>query len=949
MDAAGGAVRLRGGDAFVGRERELAFLTGVLSADGAARRPRGVLIEGAAGVGKTRLLDEALTHTPHLKVLRGGADALDRHRSFAAVASALGRPAATHGRAEAWLVALLGDRAARPPAVGPGLRSQLIDAYVAAFRALATDGRVVIVLEDLHWADDGTAAVLGELCEPVPGHDLVVVATRRGAPRPEGMRQLEAALHPGQVEVLELAPLSEDATTALLTDRLGRPPSRELERLVARAGGNPLYISELVAALAEQGSLVAPPGAGTVEVRHTSLPPNLRVTLLHRLSALSDPAVDALRMAALLGTSFAPEDLALALDEPVPVVVARLDEPLRAGWIHGDGGRLTFRHDLVRDALNDDTPEAVRRALHRHLADRLTAAGRPAHEVANHLLLGALVPDPAAAAWLHEAGAAACSREPRVAVELLEAALRLDPTPGPEADARQLDLATARCWAGQVTEGEELLRELLSRPHDPAIDAEAALALARSLILEGATEEALTVLVAAEARADTSVARGPLVAERALCSLLRGELTAAEDAVAQVFDGGPVSDESRCVASSVRCSLLALRGRFADAIAVGEDAVRLSADSAESETVRRPPQLFLGSVLLDADRFDEGWRMLDQGRRLSESLGAVWDLPLVHLVAARGRYLTGDHDDSLTEAETGLALAAEVGTHLLEVWGHAIVARVHLHRGDLEAVRQALAAGEAVVAQVGPQVRGIDWLVWARAGLCELEGDHEVARALLTAVWEGHRERGMRSERRLFGPELVRLHLRAGDEPSAAGVVAAVEELAELAGTVSAAAAAQHVRGLLGRDADRLVAAASLTADTACRTEHVAQALDAADGLVVAGRAAEAAVWFERGASVARDIGMTASGRRADAGLRQLGVRRGARGRRGRPTTGWEALTPTESEVAALAARGLSNPDIGERLYISRRTVQTHLSHVYAKLGIESRVELAGQVARRAT
>lgn len=931
--------------AFVGRDRELATLRELL--DGRRDRPgRTVLVEGEAGIGKSRLVDEALSRTSALTVLRGRADARARHRSFAVVAAALGSSGGPSD-VEVPFDGRPGERPGPSSAVGPGVRAQLIDAYTAAVRARAVEGRVVLVLEDLHWADDGTAAVLEELSEPVPSHDLVVVATRRRTPRPEGMRRFEASLRPGRVEVLELPPLSADTTTALLTERLGSPPSRQLERLVARAGGNPLYITELVAALAEEGSLVTTPGTGDVEVRHASLPPNLRVTLLHRLSTLADTALDALRMAALLGTTFTVDDLALALDEPVPVVVARLDEPLRAGWIRGDGDRLRFRHDLVRDALHDDTPQAVRRGLHRHLAGRFAAAGRHSHEVANHLLLGATAPDPAAAVWLHQAGVEASCREPHVAVELLEAAVGLDPGRGPRADALQLDLATARCWAGQVTEGERLLRELLARPHDPAVDADAALALARSLVLGGGTQEALTVLTGAEARADTSVERGRLVAERALCSLLRGELAAAGSAASQVLDGGPADDESRCVAASVRCSLLALDGRFSEAIAVGEAAVRLAAESADSETVRRPPQLFLGSVLLDADRFDDGWRMLDQGRRLSEALGAVWDLPLVHLVTARGRYLTGDHGDSLTEAETGLALAAEVGTHVLEVWGHAIVARVHLHRGDLEAVRQALTAGEAVVRRTGPQVRGLDWLVWARAGLCGLEGDERAARSLLAAVWAGHLERGMRSERRLFGPELVRLHLRAGDEAAAADVVAALEELAGLAGTVSAEAAAQQGRGLLERGADRLAAAAAMTADTACRTEHVAQALDAADGLVHEGRVNEAASWFERAADVARDVGMTASVRRADAGLRGLGVRRGARGPRGRPSTGWDALTPTEAEVADLAARGLSNPEIGERLYISRRTVQTHLSHVYAKLGIESRVELAVHVARR--
>ena len=93
--------------------------------------------------------------------------------------------------------------------------------------------------------------------------------------------------------------------------------------------------------------------------------------------------------------------------------------------------------------------------------------------------------------------------------------------------------------------------------------------------------------------------------------------------------------------------------------------------------------------------------------------------------------------------------------------------------------------------------------------------------------------------------------------------------------------------------------------------------------------------------------GARRSERRVDAGLRQLGVARGSRKKRKRPTTGWDALTPTELEVSALAAEGLTNPEIGRRLFISPRTVETHLSHVYSKLGISSRVELAAESVGR--
>lgn len=940
-------VRVRDHAGFVGRDRELSAVTRLLTGHPQAHGGRGIVVEGDAGIGKSRLVTEALARAPGVRVLRGGADPLGRHRVLGAVVAALG-PLDPSRPTDAHLRRLLESSPGQTPPLGPQRRSPLIDACVAAVAARAGEARVALVLEDLHWADDGTVAVFGELSQALPGRDVVVVATRRRTSRELEVRSLEAAW-PGHVEVLELRPLDRAAVTELVTERVGRAPTPELATYVDRAGGNPLYVTELVDALAEQGSLVAGAApAAPAELVHVSLPPGLRVTLLRRLSALPDAALEALRVAALLGASFVVEDLAIGLDEPLPRTVERLDEPLRAGWLQGCGDRLTFRHDLVREVLHDDVPEAIRRGLHRHLADRLADAGRDPSEGAHHFLRGATPPDADAAAWLRAAARSAASREPRLAVELLDAATRLDPSPGRLHDAMQLELAVARCWAGQLASGEDLLRDLLGRPHDPAVDAPAALALARSLILRGASEEALRIIRAAVERSESERQRCQLIAELALCTLLRGDLVDAAGAVGRVLGSADASDESRCVAHTVQAALFALEGHVGDAVRRGRQAVEIAATSADRETVRRPPQLLLGSVLLDADRFDEGRRLLDEGRRISEQLGAVWDLPLVHLIVARGHYLTGDHDDSLTEAEAAVQAAEEVGTRVLEVWAHAIAAHIHLHRSAYDAARGALEAGEAVIARVGLQVRGTDWLVWARARLAQMEGQDDVARHLLVALWEGYRQRGIRSERRLIGPDLVRVHLGAGDQAGAEAVADAVDELAALARTPSTTAAALHLRGLVERDAARLVTAATASAAGRCRTEHVGQALDAADQLVADGQEVEATAWFERAAEVARTAGMTRSVRRAEAGLRGLGVRRGVRGTRARPRTGWTALTPTEGQVAELAAQGLSNPEIGEQLFISRRTVQTHLSHVYGKLGVGSRVELATLVAQRA-
>jgi DNA-binding CsgD family transcriptional regulator len=122
---------------------------------------------------------------------------------------------------------------------------------------------------------------------------------------------------------------------------------------------------------------------------------------------------------------------------------------------------------------------------------------------------------------------------------------------------------------------------------------------------------------------------------------------------------------------------------------------------------------------------------------------------------------------------------------------------------------------------------------------------------------------------------------------------------------------------------------------------------DAATAFVRHGRTDRARPLLDRAVSIYERLGAARDLARADAVRRQAGIRRGVRGPRNRPDAGWESLTPTELTVVDLVAGGLTNPQIGERLFISRRTVQTHLAHVFAKLDMSSRAQLAAEAVRR--
>jgi DNA-binding CsgD family transcriptional regulator len=947
---ASATIRHRATTAFVGRDEELAAIIACLDRGaGAGAVAPGVVIEGEPGIGKSRLVTEALVRcrtTPRL--LRGRADELQRERPFGAIGRALAPLEPEHSDTDARLLRLLTRSGVEERAAGPGLRGQIVDACLAVVRDRVASGPVALVVEDLQWADAGTLAVLGEVLDATHARTPTLVATLRGGPRSRGLERLLAQLVPGVATHLSLTGLGLEEVDELVTDLVGDRPSPRLDDHVRRASGNPLFVVELLDALADQGSLVALGNSAEswVDVEHSTLPPSLRITLLRRLSTLPVTALETLRTAALLGATFSVEDLGAVLDEPPTRILRLLREPMREGWVEAAGARLGFRHDLVREALMADTPEAARCALHRQIADRLLARGRGVAEVASHLLLGARPPDPLAASWLRQAGRHALSSEPSVAVKLLEGAVRLDPASPGRAEA-ELDLGLALLWTGQVAAGEMTLRGVLERPHAPELELEAGLALARSCLLSGSTDESVTVLARLAESSPPDVQRLRVEAERALVHVYRGELEESWEAVAGVLANEEFArDEARCLALAVRASLWAIRGELGRAATDGEEAVEIATHSEDRETSRIPPQLLYASVLIDSDRFDDGWRQLGAARAVSEDLGTAWVEPVQHLISARAQLLRGSLDDAEAECETALRSSAEAGVHVMDAWGHAMIAIVRLHRLEIEGARVALAAGDEAVDRSGHQVRGVDWLLWARARLTVAEGEPVAARQLLEAVWLAHHDLGLRSERRLLGPDLVHLQLALGEHEAAREVALAVAEAAELMGTASAEAAALRCRGLAEGQVELLVAAAGATRDTPLRYEHVGHCLTAGRAVADSGERDRALDLLEEARAVAETCQMLSSVREAEAALRELGVRRGVRGRRERPQLGWEALTPTELSVARLAVSGCTNPEIGEQLFISRRTVQTHLSHVYAKLQISSRVELAAMAAR---
>ena len=280
------------------------------------------------------------------------------------------------------------------------------------------------------------------------------------------------------------------------------------------------------------------------------------------------------------------------------------------------------------------------------------------------------------------------------------------------------------------------------------------------------------------------------------------------------------------------------------------------------------------------------------------------------------------------------------------MYAHGLLSRISLHRNDLHRAREAADAADRCRAGWG-RGHSTSWIAWPRALICEAEGQLGQALTTMAGLWDWCASSGLALEYPALGADLVRLALAAGELARARQVSAAVAEVAAGNDLAWMTGEALRCRGLTEDDPEILLAAAEAHGRGSRPFLLALACEDAGSRLARHGQAERARPLLDRAAGGYERLGAARDLARAEAALREAGGRRGRRGRRGRPQFGWDSLTPTELSVAGLVAEGLSNPQIGERLYISGRTVQTHLAHIFAKLGISARAQLAAEVTRR--
>ena len=934
----------------VGRSAELASLAELLHR--AAEGPCQVaLIEGEAGIGKTRLLAEMLDRCRRLgfQPYIGAAAELERDRPFGALVEAfdLHPTAADPERAEIGhlLVGDLDHEGSRLSlAEAPALRFRALEAVLTLVERLSLSAPMVIAVEDLHWADPSTLLCLRQLCRRLTHLPLLLVGTLRPSPwSAELDRLLEDFVAHGGSHLL-LGSIGPEDVATLATEVLGTPPSPTLLQAVEGAGGNPLFVTRLLHALSSEGAIEV--RGGRAELQEFVLPSSFRLLILRQLGTLPMETIEVLRVASILGASFSLAELSTVLDRPSSALVNSIQEAVRAGVLGEVGERLAFHHELVREAVYLDLPLSVRRALHLQAGRALAAAEAPPGQVAAHLAVGAAPGDQEAIRWLRRAAGVAARRAPSVAVGLLERATELMAATDPARVAVDAELVAIFAWSGRVHDAEARARELLVPGLPADVERTLRLTLAESMLARGRAGDAFQEMQALiQTLPENDPQRAGLLAFAAWTRLFSGDIQGAvaeeDEALAAAAHQG--DEGARSVALCGLGIASHLLGDPRRAVELGTEAIRRAEQDPTHHLDRYPARLFLGRAYQDGDQMAEADRVLREGLRRSEELGLAVHLPFYHAQLGALRFATGEWDDAVAELEAAIQLGEE------QQWGALIQPRslltlVTIHRNQLLAAEESLDLAEREFAETG-SAYGVDTMLWARALLLEVRGDAQAALSIIETAWAGPLLR-IPPQLVRIGPDLVRLAVAAGRPELGRAVVEAMDEATATSPAATWRAAALWGRGLLHGDADALVESVGAYQRAPRPIERARACEDAATALSRVGRREEAAVLLQDAVGVYERVGASIDLLRTEAALRGLGIRRGRRRTRRRPSKGWESLTPTEIEVVLLVTQGLTNVEIGRRLFISRRTVETHLSHIFAKLGVSSRVQLAAHASR---
>ena len=922
-----------------------------LLADAVAGHGGAVLVEGEPGIGKSALLEAGLADAAArgCQVLRGACDELTRRFPLSAMLGALG---AEEGSADPRRAAAA--RALSSPGDAEGLGALLaagdpvmaaVEQLVGLVDRLCADGPVVLLVEDLHWADEASLILWHRLSRSAAQLPLLLAASCRPVPVPPGLGRLRGELQRGpEGGLITLGGLSAAEVARLAEELVGRVPGQRLTAHLASASGNPLYVRELLDALSRSGTLREDAGSGAVDVDLDERGPareavvSLSRVIVDRLDSLTSETRQTLVMAALLGPVFSVGDLAVVSGRAPTGLVGAIEEAVAATVLESEGARLRFRHGLLRQALYESVPLALRVALHHQAVSALISADASAERVAEMLLPVLDEADGWELGWIAEYGGTLMNRAPEIAAELLEHALdRLRSGDVRRAQVQDA-LLSVSYYLRRIPRTGEIARDILTSGAGSERAGLAYWFLTRNDMHNGQPEAALRTV--AEALADDRIGtpwQARLKALRSTDLAMLGRRQQARDEAEHALAEGTRLADSRSAGYALHTLSLVsvLEDDMVSGIELAGRALEQMGSDAEMMDLRLLVSSNRFAWLADQDRFAEAERAAREALALAER---SWTprLGSIRVRLAEMAYSRGHWDDALAELEQAAEFPTGVQVSAVRL---AYQAQIAAHRDDWEG------AAEYFAALAGPGY-AVDWVgamlpvVIARVLEAERTGSPErIIETLAPRMRPGddHTPVGWQ----VLLPDLARAAQQCGDEQTL-GTVAELCEIPVAEGrSPERRAGVVWASGLVAGDPLRVLEAAAYFRG-AQRLPWLGKALeDAAVLQAVAGDVVSARVTLAEALEVYAGYGAVWDTRGALARIRPYGVRPGVRGARRRPKHGWEALTDTEVRVAEMVSRGLSNPDIAGQLQLSPRTVDTHVSHILTKLQVRSRREVA--------
>jgi len=959
-------------DPLVGRAAELDAIDRALGelCDGGTAP---LAIQGEPGIGKTRLLAELATRADARGciVLGGSASELERDLPFWVFVDALDEYVAALDprlaaslrddvRSElAHVLPSLSESASGGGAVAQDERYRAHRAVRELLERLAASKPLVLALDDVHWADAASVELLTALLRSPPDAAVLVVMAARPRQTPDRLTAaLARADRHGDVTRLELSGLPREAAGDLLGEGVGRERADEIYE---EAGGNPFYLQQLARSGGARVTGRRPLAGAALEA--VGVPAAVIASLAEELGLLSDDTRRVLRGAAVSGDPFEPDLAAAAAGASDATAREAFDELLDVGLVRPTAvpRRFRFRHPLVRRAVYESAPGGWLLGAHERCAQVLAERGAPAAARAHHVEFAARHGDLAAVAVLTQAGTAAILRAPASAARWFSAALRLMPDAAPAEQRVGLLLARARALAaqGRLAESHADLLECIALAPEEAVGLRVQLTTTCAGVerLLGRHEEAHARLVAGlDQLPDPAAADAiSLMIELAIDALFRAEPDAVRVWATRALQAAHELGERPLIAAAAAMLTLghAVAGSTSEAYATYDEASALVAAMSDEElTVRVDAAAYLCSAATYLDRYDEAVAHAERALRLGRAAGHLHPTLIPALGAAH--LMRGRLEEAAKVLDAGVEAARLAGITQSMAWMLRNRSLLSAVAGDLPAALELAEEALELTQRVDESVLS-SWAAMVVARASVMAGGSQRAVDVLAGSGDDQPLRAIPGAWRAMGLESLATayaELDRGDE--AARAATAAEAHAAALGLPMGTAWAQRAAAAVALHSGDPAAAAERALASAAAAEGVGVVIEAALSRMVAGRALaaageqdRAAAEFERAAATFEACGALPHRDAAQQELRRLGRTVHRRTLKGNADgAGVETLTQRERQVAGLVVDRKTNPEIAAELFLSLKTVETHLRNIFRKLDVSSRVELARTVER---